>query len=151
MPLSERGMAMVRRAASEDGGAICTISREDLGYDCDPVLVRSRIEQLDSEREAVFVAETDGAVAGYIHAEIYQTLYFETMVNILGLAVSGAFRRRGIGRQLMKAAENWAAEKGIRYIRLNSGGSRTDAHAFYRAIGFDEEKDQKRFLKVLER
>ncbi len=34
-------------------------------------------------------------------------------------------------------------------VHLNSGMSRTGAHEFYRANGFTDEKDQKRFLKTL--
>lgn len=33
------------------------------------------------------MAEAEGIVAGFIHIEKYDTLYFETMANILGLAV----------------------------------------------------------------
>ena len=34
-------------------------------------------------------------------------------------------------------------------IRLNSGGTRTQAHNFYRNIGFSDEKTQLRFIKSL--
>ena len=34
-------------------------------------------------------------------------------------------------------------------IRLNSGGTRTQAHNFYRNIGFSDEKTQLRVLKSL--
>lgn len=89
-------------------------------------------------------------VAGYIHAEKYQTLYFEPMINILGLAVSSGLRRRGIGRMLLKYAEHWANELGIHKIRLNSGASRKEAHSFYRAMGYNNEKGQIRFVKDVE-
>ena len=35
-------------------------------------------------------------------------------------------------------------------IRLNSGLSRKDAHEFYRKLGFDNEKEQIRFLKKIQ-
>lgn len=47
----------------------------------------------------------------------------------------------------MEAAENWAKEIGAKGVRLNSGASRTEAHAFYRHIGYTSEKQQIRFLK----
>lgn len=40
-----------------------------------------------------------------------------------------------------------AAERGIHAIRLNSGASRTEAHAFYQHLGFEEIKLQKKFVK----
>ena len=87
---------------------------------------------------------------GYVHAELYILLYFESMVNILGLAVSNECRRQGAGKALIKQVEEWAKEKGVKEIRLNSGGTRKEAHEFYRAIGFDDEKVQVRFVKEVE-
>ena len=141
---------IIREATIEDAFAICNISCADLGYDCSCEFVSTRISNLDKGREKVFVAEVNGIVAGYIHAEKYQTLYFEPMINILGLAVSSEFRRRGIGRMLLKRAERWANEVGIHKIRLNSGSSRKEAHSFYRAMGYSNEKEQIRFIKDIE-
>lgn len=138
---------IIREATIEDAFAICNISCADLGYDCSCEFVSTRISNLDKGREKVFVAEVNEIVAGYIHAEKYQTLYFEPMINILGLAVSSEFRRRGIGRMLLKRAERWANEVGIHKIRLNSGASRKETHSFYRAMGYNNEKGQIRFIK----
>ena len=141
---------VIREAMITDAVAICHISSKDLGYECEESFVKDRLEQLDSSREIVFVAEADGKVAGYVHAEVYNLLYFESMVNILGLAVSSDCRRQGAGKALMNRVEVWAKELGIKEIRLNSGGTRKEAHEFYRAIGFDDEKAQIRFLKEVE-
>ena len=138
---------IIREATLKDAFAICNISCADLGYDCSCEFVSTRISNLDKGREKVFVAEVNGIVAGYIHAEKYQTLYFEPMINILGVAVSSECRRRGIGRMLLKHVECWANEVGINKIRLNSGSSRKDAHSFYRAMGYNNEKGQIRFIK----
>ena len=141
---------IIREATIEDAFAICNISCADLGYDCSCEFVSTRISNLDKEREKVFVAEVNGIVVGYIHAEKYQTLYAEPMINILGLAVSSEFRRRGIGGALLKHAECWANEVGIHRIRLNSGATRKEAHSFYRAMGYNNEKGQIRFIKDIE-
>ncbi len=137
----------IRKVRSGDAAAVSRISSEDLGYPCDAALVEKRIANLDGRREAVFVAVADGAVIGYIHVERYELLYYESMANILGIAVRQEFRRRGAGKALLCAAEGWAKENAISVMRLNSGSSRTDAHAFYRHLGYDAEKEQKRFLK----
>ena len=139
----------VRKADINDASAICRICTDDLGYECSEELVSNRLKNIDGSREAVFAAEVDGTVVGYIHAEIYNTLYFASMINILGLAVSRGNRRHGVGRALITCAENWAKEQGINIVRLNSGSSRKEAHEFYRAMGYDNEKMQVRFLKNL--
>lgn len=121
-----------------------------MGYECDEELVRMRLSELDSTREAVFVAEDNGRIMGFVHVEKYNLLYFESMANILGLAVAQSDRRKGLGRKLMAEAECWAKDNGIYTMRLNSGADRTHAHSFYRAIGYNEEKQQLRFTKQLE-
>ena len=121
-----------------------------MGYKCNDELVSKRLRNLDNEREMVFVAEIDNVIVGYIHAEIYKLLYYESMINILGIAVSSDYRRHGIGKLLLIHVENWAKELGINIIRLNSGNSRKEAHAFYRTIGFDNEKEQICFNKKLD-
>ena len=138
---------VIRKAVISDATDICHISSRDLGYECEERFVRERLENLDADREVVFVAETESNVIGYVHAEVYSLLYWAPMVNILGLAVSSDCRRQGAGKALMQQVEAWAKEKGIEEIRLNSGGTRKEAHEFYRAIGFDDEKVQIRFLK----
>lgn len=139
----------IKRVSIEDADAICMISSEDLGYPCEISLVKRKIEKLNDNREAAYVAMMDGIVVGYIHVEKYDTLYFETMANILGLVVKSGYQHNGIGKELVFAAEKWAAENEIRTMRLNSGTSRTDAHNFYRHLGYDSEKEQLRFMKRL--
>ena len=140
---------IIRKIELKDAGELCKICSEEMGYECAPALVKSKIEKLDSKREAVFVAEEESQLLGFIHVERYDVLYFESMANILGLAVKKVFQKQGLGKALLLAAENWAQENGIRLMRLNSGINRTDAHGFYEHLGYVSEKEQKRFVKNL--
>ena len=139
----------IRNANTNDSIAISKISHEDLGYACSIELVTARLDSLDSKREVVFVAELDKIVVGYVHAEIYNLLYAESMVNILGIAVAAAYRRHGVGKALLNTAEDWAESCGIKKIRLNSGAMRSEAHIFYRTMGYNNQKNQIRFTKEL--
>lgn len=140
---------IIRKANIHDSPAICHISCDGLGYDCTAELVSLRLGSLDNLREIVFVADLGESTVGYVHAEIYNLLYAESMVNILGIAVAAAYRKCGIGKALLIAVEEWAKSLEIYTVRLNSGAARSDAHAFYRAMGYNNEKDQIRFIKDL--
>ena len=143
----------IRQAAASDIPAMKELFRKDLGYaDCSLEIVEKQFAGLDNSREVVFVAEAEdeeGHIAGVIHVEKYNVLYFPTMANILGLAVAADFRRQGIGSALLKRAEEWARENGASSMRLNSGESRKQAHEFYRAQGYIDDKKQLRFIKEL--
>lgn len=140
---------MVRDAKISDYVELQKLSFEDLGYECDAELVKSRLENLDSNNECVFVADVSGKVVGYVHIIKFNTLYYKSMANIQGMVVAKEHQRKGFGKQLMNAAEDWARERDIEMIRLNSGFVRPEAHEFYRAIGYNNEKEQIRFMKEL--
>lgn len=143
----------IRQATTSDIPAMSELFRKDLGYEeCTLEIVEKQFAGLDNSREAVFVAEAEddsSHIAGVIHVEKYNVLYFPTMANILGIAVAADFRRQGIGSALLKRAEEWARENGAGSMRLNSGESRKQAHEFYRAQGYIDDKKQLRFIKEL--
>lgn len=140
---------IIRQAKIEDYKDICKICCDDLGYNCSEELVKERLEGLDKNNERVLVAVYNSEVVGYLHAQIYKTLYFEELINFLGLAVSKEYRNKKVGTKLVNEIENWAKEKGINKVRVNSGFSRKEAHEFYRSLGYNNEKEQIRFLKSL--
>lgn len=143
----------IRQATTSDIPAMNELFRKDLGYaECTLEIVENQFAGLDNSRETVFVAEAEddsSHIAGVIHVEKYNVLYFPTMANILGIAVAADFRRQGIGSALLKRAEEWARENGASSMRLNSGESRKQAHEFYRAQGYIDDKKQLRFIKEL--
>ena len=150
---------VIRKIEPKDAVGLCKICSEEMGYECDSDLVKSKIEKLDLKREAVCVAEVEtltrqglpqgvnNQLAGFMHIERYDVLYLENMANILGLAIKKDFSKQGLGKAFLLAAENWAQENGIRLMRLNSGINRTNAHVFYEHPGYVSEKEQKRFVK----
>ncbi|MGN0524253.1 MAG: GNAT family N-acetyltransferase [Eubacterium sp.] len=146
----DKSRLTVRQAKVDDAFGICKICCDDLGYNCTEDLVKKRIGELDLNREQVFVAQYNNCVIGFVHAEDYKTLYFDELVNLLGLAVSNEYRRQGVATALVNQVECWAKERGVKMLRLNSGSSRKDAHEFYRKLGFDNEKEQIRFLKKIQ-
>ncbi len=140
---------VIRTVSTDDANEICKICNEDLGYSCNSSLVMEKIKNINVYREAVYVALVDEIVVGFIHIERYDVLFLETMANILGLAVKATYRNNGIGKKLIHAAEEWAVKNNIKAMRLNSGISRKVAHNFYRHLGYNFEKEQIRFEKLL--
>ena len=138
----------IRRARTSDGHAICRINGNSLGYTYDEAKTCRNLAKLLASRDVVFVAELDGGVSGYIHASPYVCTYHDGLVNIMVLAVDACCRRRGLGRRLIDAAENWARESGCGGVRLDSGFNRHEAHIFYACCGYAHRKDHKNFIKL---
>ncbi|MGH3034463.1 MAG: GNAT family N-acetyltransferase [Gaiellaceae bacterium] len=57
----------------------------------------------------------------------------------LGLMVAQSHRRRGIGRALMQAAEEWAREAGVRTLELHVFPHNAAAIALYESLGYERE------------
>ena len=144
---------MLRDITIFDAQEIQRISKIVLGYDVDLDIVKKQIEKLtnDNKHNVIigFENEQTRKIIGFVHAELYESLYMDTGINILGLAVDSNFQGRGIGKRLMNAIEDYALKNNISFIRLNSNVRRTEAHKFYESIGYVCDKTQKRLIKKL--
>lgn len=89
--------------------------------------------------DPVWVAELDGAVVGFVHAGERTHFSGERDGYVGELVVAEPAARRGIGRALLAAAEDWAAGRGLRRLSLETGAANTTARAFYAALGYQEE------------
>lgn len=142
---------VVRDCVPDDAAAIQTLNREEMGYDYPLSEVKKKLAYLLSgDKDRLFVAELAGEVVGYIHACTYEQTYVVSLKDIMGIAVSHHHQRQGIGKALLRRAEAWAKESGASGIRLVSGETRTNAHAFYRHMGYTSNKKQLNFKKQWE-
>lgn len=144
---------MLRDITILDANEIQKISNFELGYDVDLDIVKKQIEKLtnDNKHNIIigFENEQTRKIVGFVHAELYESLYMDTGLNILGLAVDSNFQGQGIGKKLMSAIEDYALKNNISFIRLNSNVRRVEAHKFYESIGYVCDKTQKRLIKKL--
>ncbi len=83
------------------------------------------------ERETVFVAEAEGAAAGYVALAPE-----EAGVRVDQLFVSPEHEAEGVGRQLLEYAEGYAIWQGARALRVVVAEDDRRATSFYRGRGF---------------
>jgi len=127
-----------RKYENKDISAIRDILENDLGYNCELDKLNTRVDEMMKRGNyQIFVACDGDKVVGYIGCVSYLAFELDNEgMKIIALAVSKEYRRKGIGTELLKTAEQWAKENNIEVILLNSGLPREDAHAFYESQGY---------------
>ncbi|MBC9726090.1 GNAT family N-acetyltransferase [Streptomyces sp. TRM68367] len=83
------------------------------------------------------VAELDGAVVGYLRLGLATELACNAHVRMIrGLAVAEEARGAGVGRALLRAAQDEARRQGARRLTLRVLGHNTLARKLYESEGF---------------
>ena len=109
-------------------------------------------ELMKHNRCHVLLAECDELVAGFIE------LTLRSHVEGCGSSPAGyveawfvapAYRSRGVGATLMKAAEQWCREQGCRHIGSDTEVTNARSRAAHRALGFTELPASVGFFKSL--
>jgi ribosomal protein S18 acetylase RimI-like enzyme len=139
---------MIRPAERADAPALAELMTQ-LRYPTSAAEMERRLESiLPNERFKTFVAEVDDCVSGMIGASATESYeHNDSTGRIVALVVSEEARRGGIGRELVRAAEQWFAENGISRISLTTRLDREAAHRFYEASGYT--RTGLRFAKIL--
>ena len=139
---------IIRECCIDDAKYIQELNCNEMGYDFSLENTTLKLKKvLNSKKDKIFMAMADNIVVGYVHANDYDVIYAPSMKNIMGIAVSNAYRRSGIGGALLRKIEEWAKVSGAKGVRLVSGATRTGAHEFYRHLGYGGEKEQLNFIK----
>jgi len=137
---------VVRRARVEDANGLHDLYVE-LAEDRLDALpagadeIRGLIAELTSDTSRLLlVAEVEsGAIAGTVDIVINRnpTHGGRPWAVIENVVVSQALRRHGIGRELMSEALRLARVANCYKVQLHSGKQRSEAHEFYRSLGFN--------------
>ena len=142
---------MLRTLKATDVASIYEINKDALGYDFSPEETASQLDKLSQDPHHFllgFEEPTSHDLLGYVHAEVYESLYSKPGFNILALAVLPQTQGQGIGKTLLQGLEQEAKKRGYNFIRLNSADHRLGAHAFYEKVGYTCDKTQKRFIRI---
>ena len=103
-------------------------------------VIASRIEQIQEDaNHFLLVHETDGKVNGSVFLSLcpdpmYGTLPFAVVENLI---VDLQHRGGGIGRKLMRAAEEQAREHRCTKLMLLSQQAREEQKGFFDSLGYD--------------
>jgi len=142
---------MIRLATEADVKGLAKLMGE-LGYPTTEKDMEQRFKKINANPlYRTIVAEIDGSIVGMVGMIVgYRYENNEDYIRIVALVVDSKYRKKGIGKNLIEKAEEWAINQGIKTLVLNSGNRvvRNDAHQFYvhngfegRATGFYKELD----------
>lgn len=83
------------------------------------------------------MADDSESPAGLITVHLRYTMnHAAPLAQITLLVVDETRRTAGVGRVLVKAAEEWARERGCQRIVVTTALARGGAHAFYERVGY---------------
>ena len=131
----------IRRLAAADIPSAATLLAE-LGYPTSVAALTKRLEAIAANPDdAVFVAEEEGKVLGLLSVHSFEMIHRAGRLGrITALVVAASDRGRGLGTELLGAAESHLRAKGCVKLEVTSGESRSAAHDFYAVHGYLEER-----------
>ncbi|HNV83035.1 MAG TPA: GNAT family N-acetyltransferase [Arenimonas sp.] len=147
-PAASNTQVYIRPAVLEDAPGVAALLQA-LGYPCSAEEAAVRLLNLREEPEQqLWIAQEHGEAIAMIAMDIryYLPLGARTC-RITALVVLDAFHGRGIGKRLLREAEQKARQAGASRVELTTALHREQAHLFYKACGY--ENASLRFVKRL--
>jgi ribosomal protein S18 acetylase RimI-like enzyme len=97
------------------------------------------LQHLDDQYTRAFIAEVDGKVIGFILGMVVDLLpdiFAQEPGGFLAdIYVETAYRRHGIGRQLVESLMSWFQEQGVTHFDFHVAAHNPEAIAFWHSIG----------------
>lgn len=139
LPVSEVSVSNlpVRRATRDDAEPVARLVTE-LGYATSAGQMDARLDAIlrDDDYETLVVCD-GGIVVGFLGLRcgpLYES--DDRYGQIMAMVVAESHRQRGVGGQLIRAAEAILAERGVRILVVTTGNQRDRAHRFYERNGY---------------
>ncbi len=140
----------IRECRSSDSAAVAELSAQ-LGYPVPFDEMERRLQHMatDPNHTVLVACLQTGEVVGWIDLGIVFHLQSGAYCEIGGLVVADSVRGNGIGSELVVAAEQWAAARGMNKVLVRSNAIRADAHRFYLRENYTMVKTSAVFQKEL--
>lgn len=91
--------------------------------------------------QAIFVVEIDGCLAGFLEVSLRSRADGcdpgHPVAYVEGWYVDPKFRRKGVGRELLAAAEGWGRNQGCREIASDTWIDNEVSQGVHRKLGFE--------------
>jgi len=105
----------------------------------DRKVLHDELRNLHSE-DAIFIAEENKKPLGFIHIRLGSDYYYkEKHGHIEDLVVAVEGEGKGIGKLLIRTAEEWARSQGFRWLTLNVFAQNQKATQVYEKLGYGED------------
>jgi GNAT superfamily N-acetyltransferase len=85
-------------------------------------------------------ADGSGRRLGFLHACLDRSAFTGEQVGyVSAVVVTASAAGAGVGRRLMRGAEQWARQQGCRVMTLEVFGQNAAARAIYQRLGYQEQ------------
>jgi len=146
---------IIRKATGEDSDVLIDLYKEFHEFHVkgvpgrlkspatyDKEVLRSRLgEIMEDEAAEIFIAEMDGRVIGFAEVYIkeegldpYRVSY--KYAHLQSVMVTECYRRKGVGRKLLRFVEQWSKRKGSTELRLDMWEFSEGPLGFYEREGY---------------
>ena len=129
------------RDATEDDVETLALLMDDLSYATTVAEMYTRFKAILGHPDyKTILVEANNEIVGM--AGLHKGNYYEKngmYLRVLAFVVKESSRKRGVGKSLIKAIEDWAVEQGLNSVIINSGNrpDRIIAHSFYQKMGYE--------------
>jgi ribosomal protein S18 acetylase RimI-like enzyme len=131
------GPVTIRPATRDDAERIAALFTDE-GYPAATSTIGARIERFVASDGRILVADDAGELLGFVAIHVLPRFeHDDTIGRVLALVVDAGARGRGVGRDLMTAADAIAREAGAAFIEVTAAHHRPEARHLYESLGYD--------------
>lgn len=140
-----------RKPTREDLDGLDQVMLVISDFSADREKMGALVERINADPQKYLMIAVDsetGTICGSLLGVVFEDICGDCRPILLieNVAVLESYQGRGVGKRMFEEIENWGREMDCHYEILVSGMSRTGAHKFYQALGFEEVKGFKKYL-----